>query len=274
MIKIQLKEKPGLEKQKGVIMRRCPTCGRVYEDDRQVYCLNDGATLVRQNQTVEPTVEYAGSLNRQPFAAAQPPPAKKSNSLLILGGVGLLMFILFIGVVLTVGIIISFKKQNNPVNTANGNTQPTPVTLASGSDRYQPELKMAINSANNAQSTAYASLDASLLNRYYSGEALKSYTTDVENLKKGKIFQISTMQDQQFQAFKVNDAGNEAEVKVTETWETNVFQVATRKCLLYYSPTRIPQTVYLKKAQSGWVVDATVYDPGIKKAPQPCPKKK
>lgn len=261
-------------------MVKCPVCGSVYEDDRQVFCLNDGAALVRAENISEPTVQFGGSMNQQPYAVAapqnipvQPPPRKKKSSLWILGGVGLLMFVLFIGVLLVVGLIINFRKQNNPVNTANVNSSPTPVTLTS-TGKYEPELKMAINSANNAQSTAYASLDDSVLRNYYSGEALKSYTNDVATLKKSKLYQISTMQKQNFEYFKVNDAATEAEVRVTETWETKVYQIATRKCLLYYPPSPLPQTVYLKKSSGGWIVDSTVYEAGTKKEPQACPKQK
>lgn len=255
-------------------MLKCPTCGRVYENDKQAYCLNDGTALLNANPTLEPTVEYSGSLNRQPFSAPQPPIAKKSNALLILGGVGLMMFVLFIGVLLIVGLILNWKEKNDPANTANTNTQPTPVTLISTEDKYQPELKMAINSANNAQSNAYASYDTAALRNYYSGEALKSYMAEVENLKRAKIYQFSTLEGQQFEYFKVNDAATEAEVRVVETWSSTVYQTPSKKCLAYYAPTRTPQTVYLKKAQGGWMVDATVYDAGIKKTPRACPKAK
>lgn len=254
-------------------MLKCPTCGRVYEDDRQAYCLNDGTALFKADPTSTPTLNYTDSLNRQPYAAAAPPPKKKSNTLLILGGVALLMVFLFVGVVITIVGIAAYKGGSNTANERNTNVKPTPVNIGSTKDNYIPELKMAINSANNAQSTAYASLDASLLRNYYSGEALKSYTNDVETLRKGKIYQVSTMQQQDFEYFKVNDAATEAEVRVTETWETTVFQTTTKKCLLYYPPSRIPQVVYLKKASGGWMIDSTVYDAGIKKQPQQCPKK-
>lgn len=261
-------------------MLKCPVCGSVYEDNKQVFCLNDGTALVRAESTSEPTVQYNSSPGQQPYAVAappnvsMPPPRKNRNSLWIIGGVSLLMFFLFMGVLLVVGLMINLKKGDDPVNTANVSASPTPVNLTSTTSKYEPELKMAINSANAAQSTAYATLDDSGLRNYYSGEALKSFVSDVTTLKKSKIYQISTMQKQDFEYFKVNNTGTEAEVRVTETWETNVYKLGTRNCLLYYPPTALPQTVYLKKSSGGWFVDSTVYEAGVKKEPQPCPKKK
>lgn len=262
-------------------MLKCPVCGRVYEDGDQAYCLNDGAALIRAEHFSEPTVQFGNSQSGQPYPvtapqnfSAQQQQPKKKTAFWILGGVGVLMVFLFIGVLVVVGLIATFKKKDNPVNTANVYTSPTPAGLTSPNNKYEPELKMAINSANNAQSTAYASLDDSVLRTYYSGEALKTYANDVATLKKSKIYQISTMQKQDFEYFKVNDAGTEAEVRVTETWETNVFQLTTKKCLLYYPPSPLPQTVYLKKSSGGWMVDSTVYEAGAKKEPQACPKKK
>jgi hypothetical protein len=262
-------------------MLKCPVCGSVYEDEKQVFCLNDGTALVRAEDISEPTVQVGGSMNQPPYAvntprnyAAPPPSRKKKTAFWILGGVGVLIVFLFIGVLLVVGLLVNYKKTGDPLNSNSASASPTPVGLTSPGNNYEPALKMAINSANNAQSTAYASLDDSMLRTYYSGEALKTYTNDVATLKKSKIYQISTMQKQDFEYFKVNDAGTEAEVRVTETWETNVFQLSTKKCLLYYPPSPLPQTVYLKKAASGWMVDSTVYETGAKKAPQACPKKK
>lgn len=267
----------------GVIftMLKCPVCGRVYEDNNQVFCLSDGTALVRAENSFTPTVQMGVSGNQYPRPVSAPqnipvgqPPRKGKTSLWILGGVGLLIFTLFIGVLLVVGVILSFKKGDDPVNTSNVSASPTPVNLTTTTGKYEPELKMAINSANAAQSTAYATLDDSGLRNYYSGEALKSYVNDVATLKKSKIYQISTMQKQDFEYFRINNTGTEAEVRVTETWETNVYKIGTRNCLLYYPPTPLPQTVYLKKASGGWFVDSTVYEAGVKKEPQPCPKKK
>lgn len=262
-------------------MLKCPVCGSVYEDNKQIFCLNDGAALVRAENISTPTVQMGVSGNQHPrsVSAAQnipvgQPPRKSRASLWILGGVGLLMFTLFIGVMIVVGIIFSLKKDDKNTNTVGISASPTPLGLTSATGKYEPELKMAINSANNAQSTAYASLDNSILRTYYSGEALKTYTNDVAVLKKSKIYQISTMQKQDFEYFKVNNTGTEAEVRVTETWETSVYKLGTQNCLFYYPPTALPQTVYLKKSSSGWLIDSTVYEPGIKKEPQACPKKK
>lgn len=263
-------------------MLKCPACGRIYEDNKQVFCLNDGAALVRAESVSESTVQIDSSGNRPPypvaapqyFSPAAPPPRKKKTVFWIIGGVGVLMFVLFIGVLLFVGMIANYKKTGDPFNSNSVKASPTPVGLTATTDKYEPQLKMAINSANNAQSAAYASLDPAMLGNYYSGEALKSYVNDVATLKKSKIYQISTLQKQNFEYFKVNEAGTEAEVRVTETWETNVYKLGTRNCLLYYPPMSLPQTVYLKKSSGGWIVDSTVYDVSAKKEPQPCPKKK
>lgn len=260
---------------------KCPVCGSVYEDNRLAYCLNDGAALVSADKTSAPTVQFGNSPPPPPYPvtapqnfSAAPAPPKKKTAFWILGGVGVLMFVLFIGVLLVVGLIANYKKTGDPLNSNSANASPTPVGLTSTNDKYTPELKMAINSANNAQSTAYATLDPALLGNYYSGEALKAYANDVATLKKSKIYQISTMQKQDFEYFKVNEAATEAEVRVTETWESTVYRLGTRNCLLYYPPSPLPQTVYLKKSAAGWIVDSTVYETGAKKEPQACPKKK
>jgi hypothetical protein len=251
-------------------MRKCPNCGRVYEDDAQIYCLNDGAALIDPTPPLSPTVNYSGSANTPPFNA---PAAKKKNHFWIIGGVAALMMFLFIGVLLIVGLIGVWKKNSNS-NATNGNAQPTPVTLTSTADKYQPELKMAISGANTAEATSRATLNANGLEKYYSGEALKSIKTSVEQLKGLKMLQVAVIKSQDYEYFKVNEAGTEAEVRVVETWEVTSFRVPDAKCLSYNPPTRLPQVIYLKKASSGWMIDAVVPDQQVKTNPQPCPKKK
>lgn len=254
-------------------MRKCSACGRIFDDDKLVYCLNDGAVLIDYNEP-PPTVQYNSSLNQQPYSSSPAPRApKKSNNLLILGIVGVLMLGLFIGVLMVIGILVNLKNDKN-ANIANRRTSPTPVTLASNAEKLQPELKMAINSANFAQVTANSTYNTDALRNYYSGEALRSFQADAENLKKMKIYQVSTIKAQEFENFKVNETGTEAEVRVVETWETYIFQTPSRKCLGYLPPTPMPQTVYLKKSPRGWLVDATIHDNKTPATPQPCPKKK
>lgn len=253
---------------------KCPVCGQVYENTNQTYCLSDGAPLVMAAVPPENTVSYLNAPGNAPNSIpTYQTPARKNNYLLIFGGIGILMIMLTIGVFAVVYFIVSQRKPTKPVNLANTSTQSTPAPFVSA-DKYKPELTMAINSANNAQTNAYATYDTTQLRNYYSGEALKSFTAEVENLKRGKIYQLSTLDDQQFEYFKVNDAGNEAEVRVVETWSSTVLQTPSKRCLAVYSAAKTPQTVYLKRSQTGWLVDATVYDTGIKRTPQPCPKKK
>lgn len=256
-------------------MRKCPNCGRVFDDDKLIYCMNDGGVLVNYAKSPPPTVQYSGSLGRQPLSAPPTPPsAKKNNSLWVLGGVAALMLVLFIGVIMIVGLVISFKNSANNADTANKNARPTPVTLVAGSEKIRPELKMAINSANAAQSAAYATYNTDALRDYYSGEALKAFLADVEMLKKNNIYQVSTMREQEFQDFKLNQTADEAEVRVVETWETRIYQTPSRKCLAYHPPRKMPQTVYLKKSPRGWMIDANIHENKTPAEPQPCPKKK
>lgn len=268
-------------------MEKCPTCGRLYQDNLQKFCVEDGAPLVTVAPTADPTISF----HNQPPATAPIPQfqtmptvqAKKKSNVLLFAGIGAALLVLLIG---AAGAIIFAVKNSSddPANTntgvnistgnlnANGNRQKTIVQNSPDeSDKYKPELTMAIKAADDAQINAYATYDATPMKTYYMGEALKSSLAQIDQLKKAKIYQSFVLEKQDFEYFKVNDAETDAEVRVVETWSSTVYQTPSNKCVEVYKSRPVPQNIYLKKNGTGWMVNVIVYDQAPPAQPAPCP---
>lgn len=264
-------------------MEKCPTCGRVYQDNLQKFCVEDGTMLVKVSTAEDNTVSFYDlpqtssfpqpQFQTTPFQTMPTVQAKKKSSLLLFGGIGAAVLILLIGAAGAVFLIARNSSggggtnANYNVNVANGKTD----NQKSLGEKYKPELMMAIKSADNAEINAYATYDTATLKNYYAGEALKAGLANIEELKRLKIYHLSNLENQEYEYFKVNDAENEAEVRLTETWTTTVMQTPSGKCLEMYKSRKIPQTIYLKKTSTGWMVNVINHDPGIKNIPSPCP---
>lgn len=266
-------------------MEKCPTCGRIYQDNLQKFCVEDGTLLVRISTSGDPTVSFYDlpQQNTAPIPQFQTMPtmqAKKNSNFLLFGGIGAGVLILLIGAAAAVFLAVRMSadnpanaNSNESVSTGNSNinTNQQKTVVQNSSEKYKPELMMAIKAADDAQINAYASYDVTPLKTYYMGEALKSSLAQIDQLKKAKIYQSFALEKQDFEYFKVNDAETDAEVRVIETWSSTVYQTPSNKCLEVYKSRPVPQNIYLKKTGTGWMVNVIVYDQGTPAQPSPCP---
>ena len=264
-------------------MVKCPTCGRTYNDNKQTFCIIDGTLLVKspaENDTVS-FYDAPPTILPPQFAPVPDRTPKKRNNLLIFGGIAAAVLVLLVGLAAAVAIAVKMTSApSKPIEPANvgigntgGNNGDKPVALVqTPSEKYKPELIMAIKSADDAQANANQSYDAAPLQAFYTGEALKSGLAQIDAFKKSKSFASSTLENQEFEYFKVNDEGTEAEVRVAETWTTILMQTPSNRCLAVYKSLRQPQNIYLKKTDTGWMVNVIVYDAGIKQVASRCPK--
>jgi hypothetical protein len=151
---------------------------------------------------------------------------------------------------------------NSPDNGFNPptQTQPPPSAPVDPVALHKPGLISAIRLADNAEAEANLKLDPSPLYGIYTGEALRMALANVESLRSNNLCQESVLEDQNFQDFKVSSDQSAAEVRVVETWSSVVYQASTGQCLQRIPSHKVPQTIYLKRGEKGWIVDAVVHD--------------
>jgi hypothetical protein len=131
-------------------------------------------------------------------------------------------------------------------------------------------LISAIRQADGAEIEALRTLDTSPLYGFYTGEALRTELAGVQSLKANGVYQEATLEDQDFQDFKVDQGGSTAKVRVVETWRSVYYQASTGKCLQQEPSHKFPQTIHLKRSEKGWIVDAIIHDLDVV-TPKPLP---
>ncbi len=114
-------------------MKKCPTCQRTYTDENLFFCLEDGAALVAAPSNSEATLGFTPApteqitaprhstppmQNFQPRPFVNQPPNQSSSKLWIIPVVGILIFILFGGI-----IGAFFLLRSRPGNSPNTNIQ-------------------------------------------------------------------------------------------------------------------------------------------------------
>jgi len=205
-------------------------------------------------------------------AAANPDPAPaKSNKVLyiVIGAVA--------GIIL-LAVIANMSSSDNSY-TPPTETSPTTSTVPAAvetettpgiSEAVKAELISAIRLADNAEINAYFSLSPAALYASYTGEALKTLLSEIETLKNNDLFASQTLDHQEFQAFNLTTDGQEADVKLEETWTTMYSRISTQQCFSKVPATKYPQTIYLKKTAYGWIITTIVMGNVAKTDAIPC----
>ena len=186
-----------------------------------------------------------------------------------------------LGAIVAVGALVFFlvvlgflAASNQNTNGGEEQTQPTPISRSDDTARpvsiaaptpdlvaiHKPRLISAIRQADNAEIYAYHTLDPAPLYKVVTGEALRSYLTRIESLQSQGIFEVSHLENQQFQSFNVTPDGLRAEVRVIETWSSTVHLISTRQCYGQFPSHQFPQTIFLELKDDVWVVDTVTHD--------------
>jgi hypothetical protein len=169
-------------------------------------------------------------------------------------------------------------------NIAENNVEPSPVknNLLIDPSEPQPEpalpspteltnekrasLITAINYGNQTEMEAFQKLDESILARAFKGEKLRESRTSLAQYIEQRLYQVSQLESQQFNDFKLTDGGKKAEVNVTETWSTVVYSADTYQCQGRYPSHAVSQTIYLEQVDGVWMVYNIIFD---RNTPQP-----
>jgi hypothetical protein len=153
-------------------MKQCPVCKTNYDDDSQMFCLNDGTSLVA-TLSDEATIVYSPAINplnnqvridippasSNPTMFTRPQPKKKSGKGLLIGGLVTLLLLAIIGIAGVVGFFLmqsrglqydapvanNITKPNTnivTVTTANSNTNQNQVvtTTPDEAEKLKKEL--------------------------------------------------------------------------------------------------------------------------------------
>ena len=238
-------------------MEKCPVCSRIYQDNALAFCVDDGARLVPVTASDRPTAPFR---NAPPTSPVQP---AKKNNLLIFSGIGAAVAALFVGVIFVIFLAVK-------LNSSSGANANQAANVQTSTEKYTPELKMAIGRANDALALAFSNYDMAQVRQYFTGEALKSTVAQIELLQKSNMYRTSKLENQQFEYIKVNDAGTEAEIRVTDTRSSVFKEKKSGNCIAEVKSKKTPQVLFLKKTTAGWVIDSIVYDVIPDSTPLPC----
>jgi hypothetical protein len=275
-------------------MKECPRCRRKYSDEWS-YCLDDGALLSPiydseatvatphqgKSRDLPPTIasQYRPPVHPQPFGTPVQEHSRQIFAYLIGGVLALLLVGAGIAVLLfsrrtpgsDVSVVPSASPQPNSTNKYPDSTpviKPTPTLDLVAVNK--PRLMSAIRLADQAEAEAERTLNPRLLYNSYQGEALKSELARVNDLKSKGIYQVEVLEDQQFEKFNVTPDGNNADVRVTETWSTANYSASNGQCLNKTPSHKVPQTIYLEHGSNGWLVDSIDFDKTEPVKPVPC----
>ena len=150
---------------------------------------------------------------------------------------------------------------------------PIPTTVPiSNIEAEKASVMNAINLVGTIESQALFDLDTEPLSKVFSGEALKTETIAIDNLKKNNFYQLSVRHDIRFEEIIIADDGLHAEAYVIPTWESRVYSSDTKQCVGYIPPMEVPQRLYLEKTASGWIIYVIAFDNQQMVPWQACPK--
>lgn len=181
-------------------------------------------------------------------------PAKSKKGLYI--ALGAVLGIVFI-IIVAVSTTNTEPAQPKDEKSMSVGLTENPVAI---SETVKAELISAIRLADNAEIDANYSLSPEVLYKSYTGEALKTELSNIEQLKKSGFNLSSTLEQQEFKSFNLSADGLEAEVQLIETWSVIYFTTSTNACYGKVPSHTAPQTMYLKKTENGWLVSSIVQD--------------
>lgn len=146
-----------------------------------------------------------------------------------------------------------------PTDVPSATPIPTTVSIIN-TEAEKAAVMNAINLVGTIEAQALFDLDPEPLSKIFSGEALKSEITMLDNLKKNQFYQLSVRHDIRFEEITIANDGLHAEAYVIPIWETRVYSSVTKQCIGYIPPMEVPQRLYLEKTASGWIIYVIAFD--------------
>jgi hypothetical protein len=225
-----------------VPVKHCPTCQREFSDDSLRFCLYDGAALSN--------VGTPGAPSGQDAAGQPGPPRRRRISRPLF---------LFLGAILLGGFLMSWDLEPSEPEIV-----PDPSVLI-------PELVDALRHAGEAEAEARRTFDTTRLSEIYAAEPLRSLTAAIESMRADGLFQESVLELQEIEAARFSDDQRQAQVRMTETWRSTVYSLASGQCVARLPSQRMPQTVTLERRGGKWMITHVEFPLGAAEpTPQPC----
>lgn len=123
-----------------------------------------------------------------------------------------------------------------------------------------PELKAAVERANQAFVRATRSADPSQLVCCFTGESLRNLTASVQAARDRGHYAVSTLESMTWGP--ATQAGDTATVVTTERWEHIHRRRSDDGCVVRVPARDVKQTYHLTRREGSWVVERIMDDPG------------
>ena len=123
----------------------------------------------------------------------------------------------------------------------------------------QASLEAAIRHADTAEIQAQRELDERYLYPLYTGKALQDELAEIQDLRKSKIVGVMHLDGQVFDSFSVDPEGLRAAVHLVETWSGAYYSTESEKCLSRLPRHRTPQTIFLQRTATAWMIDSITF---------------
>jgi hypothetical protein len=115
-------------------------------------------------------------------------------------------------------------------------------------------LKQAVERAGDADMRAWRELDPAPLAGAYADEELTRRMEMVADLRRDGLYGVARREDVWYGEIVVSPDGKTATVRATAVWETKFHSTADGRCVGWWPPTEIPQTLHLAERGGAWVV--------------------
>ena len=209
---------------------------------------NDKAAEAKKEQTSTP-VQPAQPAYRAaaPVRTAAPPKSRK-GLYIVLGAI--------LGVVLLI-IVASISSTNETSTTAGTEDFTTAAsTERSITEAEKAELITAIKLGESALLNARYTLNNQSINKYFTGEALRTVQADFETVRASGFSLYSTVENQHFSDYTINADGTQASVHFEETSNDMLVTPSTNTCYQKRPPYAVSYTVFLVRSESGWLISS------------------
>ena len=244
-------------------MKECPRCHQTYGDNAD-FCSTHGVALVP-----------VASAPREPAATGQ-----RGNGLpIVIGASVLAAAAVIVSLVVsrdsprpkaaadsTLAIALQSAERAtrgfSDTTVSAGNPAPLPLLAKPAVDQRavdREEIIRALRRADRAEVEALRTLSEEPLDDAFTGAAL---ATDVERVRRDRrtgAYDENTLLDFSLRSFAVLPGRTRARAEVVESWTTTRRSTATNECLSRTPRHEAPQTVFLVRRESSWLVDSIAF---------------
>ncbi|MEZ5427165.1 MAG: nuclear transport factor 2 family protein [Pyrinomonadaceae bacterium] len=183
-------------------MKICPKCNQTYSDDTQNFCLQDGSTLSRLNQTADsrieaPTIIHGEKVTADPHitghgTVAQPDNTNKNYVFKLIGAALVLFLVLVLGISLAVNF---YQLKDYFISILNPEPSPTtPTPQSSPSETNEAKEKRAVVAVMEKGADAILKRDVDALDDILAEEYVETYSPGQSFSRSQALTLVATIQ--------------------------------------------------------------------------------